>query len=85
MSWSVGAKGEHSEVRATIAKQFADSGPCAEPEEAIRQAAAKIIDAALEAQGYLPNVDVSAYGSMSIDYTSKKIANSLNIIITPRS
>jgi hypothetical protein len=85
MSWSVGGNGPVADVRASVAKQFETGSKCTEPEESIRQAAAKIIDQALDAQGYLPNVEVGAYGSMSMDYTTKKISSSLSIIITPRS
>ena len=85
MSWSVGSTGELSATRATVAKQFETGSVCMEPEESIRQAAAKIIDQALETQGYYPNVNVSAYGSMTKDYATGKVANSLSIIITPTS
>ena len=85
MSWSVGGNGETSVVRASVANAFATGGVCAEPEESIRQAAAKIIDQALESQGYYPNVNVSALGSMTKDYATGKVANSLSISITPTS
>ena len=66
MSWSIGGfLGKAPAVRAKVAKAFADSGKCSEPEETIRQSAAQIIDAALAAQAESQVVEVSASGSMS--------------------
>lgn len=83
MSWSVGADGKAPEVKASIEKQFATSGPCVEPEETIRLGAAKLITVALEAQDQAKDVRVSAYGSMSSNGTT--IRNSLNITIAPEN
>jgi hypothetical protein len=85
MSWSVGAKGTVADVKATIASQFQTGAKCMEPEETIRQKAAELVALALDSQGYMPNVDVSAYGSMSKDYSTNAVSNSLSIIITPHS
>lgn len=70
MSWSVGAVGKPSAVRGAIAKQFTNGGKCSEPEESIRQAAAAIIDKALEAQGDKVALNVSASGSQNSDYST---------------
>lgn len=88
MSWSVAATGKAPEVRKEIAGQFQRSGPCLEPEETIRQSAAKLIDAALEAQAESQEVKVSAYGSQGMKYSGNNDpvvqSNSLNITITPQ-
>jgi hypothetical protein len=82
MSWSVAAIGKSSAVRAAIANQFANGSKCAEPEETIRQAAAAVIDKALEAQAEATAVKVSASGSQS---SSGGIVtnNSLSIMVDP--
>jgi len=84
MSWSVSAVGKPSAVRDAIAKQFTNSGKCSEPEESIRQAAAAIIDKALEAQGDKVALNVSASGSQSADYSTAPptvTSNSLKISV----
>lgn len=85
MSWSVGAKGPVADVKIAIAGQFQSGSKCQEPEETIRQKATELVALALDAQGYMPSVDVSAFGSMSKDYSTGAVANSLSIIITPHS
>lgn len=62
MSWSVSAVGKPSAVRDAITKQFANGGKCSEPEESIRQAAAAIIDKALESQGDKVALNAVIYG-----------------------
>ena len=83
MSWSVATVGKSPEAASEIARQFATSGPCEEPEEGIRQGAAKLLALAIEAQDPDKQVRISAYGSQSKDYATGKIRNSLNITVTP--
>jgi hypothetical protein len=84
MSWSVAVPlGRAPAVRAAVAKQFEQGGKCTEPEETIRQAAAKIIDAALAAQDPSKVVEVIASGSMSSS-AGKVDSNSLSIKIEPK-
>jgi hypothetical protein len=68
MSWSVGENGRASAVAKKIAEAFAGMHKCAEPEEAIKIAVAKIIADALAA--YHPNeaVKVTASGSQFEPY-----------------
>jgi hypothetical protein len=82
MSWSVGGSGKPSEVADSIDKQFAGSSPLMEPEETVRQAARKVIAVALA--GCTDNNDrtVSAWGSMSTNYETRKQNNTLSITIT---
>lgn len=80
MSWSVGGKGKASEVKEGIAKQFASGSKCIEPEETIRQEAAKLIDKALGAEDPDVTVDLAAYGSQGS--VGGKIGHSLNIRLT---
>ena len=84
MSWSVAAKGKALEVKTDVAGQFERASKCAEPEESIRLATAKLIDLSLEAQDPEKDVSVSAYGSQSADYQTQKVRNSLNITISPQ-
>jgi hypothetical protein len=84
MSWSVGGTiGKAPAVRAAIAKQFEQGSKCSEPEETIRQAAAKVIDAALAGQDPSKVVEVNASGSMSMN-SGKVDGNSLTIQVTPK-
>ena len=85
MSWSVSAIGKLAAVKASIAEQFTRN-PCSEPEESIRQSAAKTIDAALSAQDGVSVIKVMASGSQGFkDYTAKNgIYNQLNITIEPQ-
>jgi hypothetical protein len=85
MSWSVSAIGRVPAVRAAIAKQFADGGKCVEPEESIRQAAAKVLDSVIVAQDPTNVVKVTASGSQSFkDYGTKTgIGNGLTIVVEP--
>lgn len=84
MSWSVAAVGKAKAVRASIAEQFTKN-PCAEPEETVRQAAAKAIDVALAAQDESQPVEVTASGSQSFrDWQNKTgISNQLTMAIRP--
>lgn len=66
MSWSVHGVGKSAAVAALIEKQFTSAGPCAEPEETVRQAARATIAAALAGQEGA--VQVSASGSQSSTY-----------------
>ncbi len=85
MSWSVLAIGKAPAVRAEIAKQFANASKCVEPEETLRQGAAQLIDASLEAQASHSDVRVAASGSQYSDYPSayplKGLKNQLTIAI----
>ena len=85
MSWSVAAIGKSTAVRAELAKQFTIN-PCAEPEETVRQSAAKTIDAALSALDGSIAVKVAANGSQGFkDWQNKTgVYNSLNIAIEPQ-
>ena len=88
MSWSVAFTGKAPEARAKISEQFKNSGPCIEPEETVRQLAAKLIDLALEAQAPDQEVKVSAYGSQNSIWHGgipTVQGNSLNITITPQN
>jgi len=82
MSWSVAARGKAPEVKKDVAGQFERAPKCAEPEEGIRLAAAKLIDLSLEAQDPERDVNVQAYGSQSV--TTTTVRNSLNITISPQ-
>jgi hypothetical protein len=82
MSWSVAAIGNSGAVAEAIAQQFTNSGKCNEPEEAIRQAAAKIIADALAAEMEDTPVDVSASGSMSWS-GNQPVSNQVSISIKP--
>jgi hypothetical protein len=80
MSWSVSASGKCSDVAVDIAGQFTKtSPPCEEPEEGIRQAAAKLIAQALLAYNALTTVLVNAHGSYAQvgDVGRKTYADSL--------
>ena len=71
MSWSVLSIGKAEAVRKDIANQFTRGSKCAEPEEAIRQAAREIIDKALANQASVYAVKVQASGSqVYVDYAS---------------
>jgi len=85
MSWSVSAIGKAGAVRSSIAGQFSKSGPCMEPEESVRQAAASAIDKALEAQDPTQAVKVTASGSQGYkDYGAKTgLFNQMTIAIEP--
>lgn len=85
MSWGVSGTGRAPAVRAAIAMQFARHGKCMEPEETVRQAAATLIDAAIAAQDPTATLKVSANGSQSTDYTTKKVTNSLTLVVEPIS
>jgi hypothetical protein len=84
MSWSVSAIGKASAVASSIAKQFSGS-PCQEPEETVRQAAARTIAAAIEAQDPNCAVKVIASGSMGFkDYSDKTGPyNNVSIVVEP--
>jgi hypothetical protein len=84
MSWGVSAIGKAGAVRASIAGQFSRGGKCVEPEETIRQAAAKIIDTALESISSIYVVKVSASGSQGFkDYSKPEngVHNNLGIFV----
>ena len=89
MSWSVTALGKAPAVAAVIEKQFAGASPCAEPEEALRQAARGVIGAALAAQRPDSVVRVIASGSMLTTYNEETkswgppLTNSLEIRVEP--
>lgn len=68
MSWSVQGIGKAPAVALAIDKQFTSSGPCAEPEETVRQAARAAIAAALTAQKPEAVIQVTAQGSQSTSY-----------------
>jgi len=82
MSWSVSASGKAPEAKANIAGQFERGSKCADPEEEIRQVAAKLIDLSLGHQDPEKDVSVTAYGSQSVAGVS--VRNSLDITITPQ-
>ena len=85
MSWSVSAVGKPPAVRASIAERFTRN-KCSEPEESIRQAAAAIIDKAIEAQGDKVALQVDASGSQSADYSTQPPtvgSNTLHIKLQP--
>lgn len=84
MSWSVSAIGKAAAVRKSIADQFTKN-TCAEPEEAVRQNAAKLLDEALAAQDQSQPVEVSASGSQSYkDYVAKTgVTNQLTMQVRP--
>jgi hypothetical protein len=86
MSWSVGAFGRAEKVRVSIADQFSKSSACVDPEEGVRQAAAKLIDTALAAQDPQFAIEVSASGSQSFkDWQAKTgVSNTLSISIVPK-
>ena len=81
MSWSVAASGKRGEVVSSVTKQFSNQ-KCEEPEESIRKAAGNLIDLALEHQDPEKNVQVSAFGSQSVN--GNVVRNSLSIQITPQ-
>jgi len=84
MTWSVSAIGRAPKVREEISRQFT-LNKCVEPEESVRQSAAKVIDDALAAQDDNFVVQVSASGSQSSsDWNAKTgVSNSLAISIVP--
>lgn len=86
MSWSVTVFGRVEKVRAAIADQFKTSSGCAEPEESVRQSAAKLIDDSLAAQDQQFAIEVSASGSQSFkDWQAKTgVSNQLTITIQPK-
>jgi hypothetical protein len=84
MSWGFEFVGKASAVRTKCAAEFAKN-PCSEPEETVRQSAAKAVDEALAAQDSTVAVKVTARGSQSFqDYTKQTgVCNSLEIKIEP--
>lgn len=84
MSWSISALGRAGAVRKSIADQFSRN-TCAEPEETVRQNAAKLLDEALAAQDESQPVEVSASGSQSYkDWTAKTgVSNQLTMQVRP--
>jgi hypothetical protein len=71
MSWTVAEVGKAKAVAPKIAQQFLVN-PCQEPEETIRQAAARTIATVLEGQDPSNVVKVIASGSMGFkDYAAK--------------
>lgn len=87
MSWGVQAIGKRDAVRNGIATQFATSGKCTEPEESLRQAAAVLIDKALEAISPIYVVKVAASGSQGMkDYSKPEngVFNQLSITVEPQ-
>jgi hypothetical protein len=82
VSWSVSAIGKAPAVKTAVAEQFAGQ-KCDEPEETLKQSAAALIAAALDAQDPTIAVKVSALGSQSRKYTTKAVTY-LNIAIEPQ-
>lgn len=84
MSWSVSAVGKATAVRKSIADQFTRN-TCAEPEETVRQTAAKLLDAALAAQDDNQPVEVTASGSQGFkDWNAKTgVSNQLTMNVRP--
>ena len=80
MSWSVSAIGKAPAVKTAVAEQFAGQ-KCDEPEETLKQSAAALIAAELDAQDPTIAVKVSAWGSQ--EYTTKAVYY-LNIAIEPQ-
>lgn len=78
MSWSASAVGKASAVRTEIARQFATSTKCTEPEEGVRQAAITLIDVCLAAQDAGAVLKVAASGSQWTD-REKRLRNALSI------
>ena len=91
MSWSIGAVGRPQAVKMAVVTQTDPAKwTCSEPEESIRQAAARLICQALDAQTVLGGaVQVTASGSMSISKygedgrTPQEVTNSLTIEVRP--
>jgi hypothetical protein len=83
MSWSVGGTGKPEQISKAIDDAFMGS-KCAEPEESIRLLAWGLIHRALGEQDPAKDVQVSAYGSMSKDFSTGVVRNSLNITVTPQ-
>lgn len=85
MSWSVSAIGKSNAVKQEISKQFNQQSPCAEPEESVRQAAAKAIDAALAAfdDGQVVRVSASGHQIYKDWNTKTGISNNMNITVEP--
>ncbi len=85
MSWSVAGIGKAPAVAAKLEKDFSNSGPCAEPEETVRQAARIVIASALAGQDPSVAVKVTASGTMSNSAewpsTVAKIKNTLSITV----
>jgi hypothetical protein len=84
MSWIVGATDVTPKVGELVDKMF-EGYQCVDPEEGIRQAARKIIADTVAAQTEGTKLQISAFGSQSTDYTTKKVTVSLSISITPTS
>ena len=86
MSWSVSAIGKSAAVRSSVAEQFTKN-TCSEPEESVRQAAARLLDACLAAQDGVGAVKVIASGSqwaMRLAITKTGVSNHLSIIVEPQ-
>jgi hypothetical protein len=78
----VAALGRPKAVRDDIARQFTRGSKCVQPEEAIRLAAAEILETAIGNQADCYVVKVTASGSQGyVDYSSpeKGVYNSLSI------
>lgn len=83
MTWTVRASGTPSQVRASIAKQFAAQTPSTGPQETIRSSVITFIDAILALQtSRIYGVTVTASGTAGISHPDQGNQNNLTISVT---